>query len=164
MLPHIDGTVFTHALLDAFFSTVIYCFYDDIVKKVCGHGQKLSYKNFSSVSLTAVIQRIRTAITFVHQRCPEKLEVLCIEIHASEAFAPLSLFCKATVKLFLSPLKERLIAVSSKWSGQCVTTEISTIHDRYIAEYDESNKQMKLLEFLFGNDAQSGRGSNDVQH
>lgn len=56
----------------------------------------------------------------------------------------------------------RLIAVLSTWLGQYITTEIGAIHDFYIAEYDKSNNEMKLLGFVYGNDTQRGLESTDI--
>lgn len=41
--------------------------------------------------------------------------------------------------------------------------EMGTIHDCYIAEYDKPNNDMKLLGFVYRNDAQSCRDYNYIQ-
>lgn len=45
---HIDGTELTLAQLDAFISTVIYCFFDGGVDKVGSNYQKVYSDTFSS--------------------------------------------------------------------------------------------------------------------
>lgn len=37
-----------------------------------------------------------------------------------------------------------------------------TINDCYIAEYYKFNNEMKLPRFVYGNDAENGRDSNDI--
>lgn len=59
--------------------------------------------------------------------------------------------------------KRQLPTVSSEWLSQYITTELSTIHDCYIAEHNESNIDSKLLVFVYENDAQNGRDSDDIQ-
>lgn len=57
----------------------------------------------------------------------------------------------------------RLTAISSKWSGPYIITEMSIINECYIAEYEDFSNEMKLLGFVNGNDAQIGRDSDDIQ-
>lgn len=59
-----------------------------------------------------------------------------------------------------SPKVARLSSISLIY----VCIKIGTIYDCYIVEFDRSNNEMKLHEFVYGNDKRSDRDSNDLQH
>lgn len=89
---------------------------------------------------------------------------MSLEIYASTSVATLFSLCEGTVEVFLPSSKRRLIAVFSKWFGPNITTEMSTINDSYISEFDEPNNELKLYRFLYGNDAQRGRNFSEFSN
>lgn len=54
------------------------------------------------------------------------------------------------MEMFLPSSKQQIISISFKWFGQYISTEISTFHDYYLAEYYKSNNEMKSLGFVYG--------------
>lgn len=119
--------------------------------------------HFSSCFPVAFSQLIETVATFVLQLSTDKLEVSSLEFYASTFYVPFSSLREATVEVFLLFSKRILIAVSFKWFGQYITTEMDTLHDCYVAKCEEFNKEMKHFGFLYENDSQSCRNSNNIQ-
>lgn len=112
---HICGKILTRARLDAFTLMLIYCLCDDVVDNVGNHRQRLYSDTFSLFSLPTFSKLTGTVAWFVNQWCPEEIEVLFTKTYDSTFSVPLPSFCEATVKVFFSLSKQRLIAVSSKW-------------------------------------------------
>lgn len=89
---------------------------------------------------------------------------MSLETYASFSLVPLQCLCKATVKVFFSSSKQRVIAACSKRFGQSISTEMGTIRDCHIAGYNKSNNEIILFGFASGNDVKSGRNFNNIQN
>lgn len=96
------------------------------------------------------MQVIETVAKFVLQWCAEKHAVLSLIVYASTSSVPVLSLRKRDSGGAHSVFKQQLIADSSKWLGQLITTEVGTAHNCYIAEYHNSVKEMELLGIFHG--------------
>lgn len=69
---HMHGTVLTLARLDAFVSTIVYCFCNDDVDNFDVHLQKLFSDSFSTSLPVTFNYLIGTVEMFVLKWCPKK--------------------------------------------------------------------------------------------
>lgn len=154
----VEGSILALARLDAYVATVVTCFSDDGTDKAGGHRQKLYHDTFATFLPKAFNQLIGCIRKFVEVWCPDELNVTSLSI--SDGSSSTTHSRTATTEIYVPSLKRRLLAVSWKWFKEYISAELGAIHDCYIAEFDDTTKQLNLLGSAVGSDTVPGLDYN----
>jgi hypothetical protein len=139
------------ARLDAWIMTVVHCF--GCEGKRGGQRQRIYIETFEKFLPIATSQLTKGIYQFVEKWEPEDLEVPDAQSSVLEGVFSTEgmlreVFSKtynACVPVYVPGIKRTYIAVKTEWFMEYVGKELGHVKDCYIAEFDETYKELKAI-------------------